>query len=169
MDPYKLIPGLDEFHYYITGFAKNVDQNYDRQIMAFKLSMVKAVYKTKDTLELSIDEVKEIVDKVKASGPALSGEYKEYKVEFDPFGQKLFNSLYVDRPKCIHMETSDTYINEYGPQTKKIYTFYSSEFQIYNYLKDFGYHAMVLDDEILREKLLTYFKKAYNQYSIKAI
>ena len=40
---------------------------------------------------------------------------------------------------------------------------------LYNYLKDFGYHAMVLDDEILREKLLTYFKKAYNQYSIKAI
>ena len=170
VDPYKLIPGLDEFHYYITGFAKNVDQNYDRQIMAFKLSMVKAVYKMKDTLELSIDEVKEIVDKVKASGPAfLSGEYKEYKVEFDPFGQKLFNSLYVDRPKCIHMVTSDTFINEYGPQTKKIYTFYSSEFQIYNYLKDFGYHAMVLDDEILREKLLKYFERAYNQYSIKAI
>ena len=67
------------------------------------------------------------------------------------------------------MVTSDTFINEYGPQTKKIYTFYSSEFQIYNYLKDFGYHAMVLDDEILREKLLKYFERAYNQYSIKAI
>lgn len=88
-------------------------------------------------------------------------ELSDYENEFDYHAQSLFNSIEKDRPKRIAIKpVKIEYYND-KPQQYLIYTLRCTDFQILNYLKQFSYHVKILNNDVLKKKLMEYYEKAY--------
>ena len=165
IEPYKLLPGKDEAHNYITCYSIDEDGKFQRSIQSYKLSTITKACKLFETYYFSEEESNTISKRLKENGPAyISSELREYKIELDQRGQNLFNSIEKDRPTKIKTELGRIdYYNEKAQQYL-IYTLHCTEFQILNYLKQFSYHVTILNDDILKRKLFEYYEKAYTKF-----
>lgn len=165
IEPYKLLPGKDEAHNYITCYSIDESGKFQRSIQSYKLSTISKICKLFDTYCFTEEESNTISTRLKENGPAyISSKLKEFKIELDQRGQNLFNSIEKDRPTKVKTELGkiDYYNNK--PQQYLIYTLHCTEFQILNYLKQFSYHVTILNDDVLKRKLFEYYEKAYTKF-----
>ena len=81
----------------------------------------------------------------------LENENSIIKIRLTPKGIMLFDKLYVYRPVCEKIEGD-------------IYYFNCSYSQIYQYFCRFGKHAIILEPEILVERLRDYYYIANKAY-----
>lgn len=149
---FDVVGGKEEYHYYVVGIGKNTNNKYDESIMSFKLSSINKVIANKITYALNNYQQNEIKDKLTKGPEWISGIHEEIKVEFSEYGITLFEALYKDRPIPSKKE-------------ENIYYFNCSENSIINYLKPFGRHANVIYPLKCKEKLLDFYKKAYDKYN----
>lgn len=162
IEPYKLLPGKDEAHNYITCYSIDENGKFQRNIQSYKLSTISKAYRLFDTYCFTENEINILSKRLKENGPAyISSELKEYKIELDIRGQNLFNSIEKDRPTRIKIELGKTDYYKDKQQQYLIYTLRCTEFQILNYLKQFSYHVTILNDDSLKSKLYEYYEKAY--------
>lgn len=166
VEPYKMLPGKDEGHNYLTCYSTSDSGKYNRSIQSYKLSTIANVYKIFEPCTLSEDELSLISTRLNNNGPAyISSELIDYEIEFDHHAQSLFNSIEKDRPKRIAIKPGKIEYYNDKPQQYLIYTLRCTEFQILNYLKQFSYHVKILNNDSLKKKLMEYYEKAYKQFN----
>lgn len=150
-DLYDIVIGKEEFHYYIVGYEKTKG----RKTRCFKLSTVKKVFRSLKTFSISTEEIVQIKEKLSKGPEWINGEFVEdCRVEFDENGLRKYKELLQGRPK-------GKFIND----SKTIMSFSCNRTQLFNYLKLFGSHAVVLNNKSLIKSLNTHYSKAKDTYS----
>jgi len=148
-----IVAGKEEFHTYVVGYV--IKEDNTKEIKSFKLSSIKKVVAKMDITTITKEEKESICKKIK-DGPAfLNHEYIEFKVKFTNEGQELYKKLYKDRPKFDSKKSNND-----------IFYFNCTEFQMINYLKQFGKDAILLEPIETRNQLINYYKDALESYSI---
>ena len=146
--PYKVVRTNDElYNYLITGFKRN------NVLRIFSLHLFKCnnVIKSKNSYQLSKEEIDKF-DSCLEYGP----RYIEYriiktKIKLTKKGQSFFKKFYLNRPIPDSIE-------------EDIYTFTCSEDELAFYFSRFGSHALVIEPINLKNRMKSFYKRAYNFY-----
>lgn len=146
--PYKVVRTNDElYNYLITGIKRN------NVLRIFSLHLFKCnnVIKSKNSYQLSKEEIDKF-DSCLEYGP----RYIEYriiktKIKLTKKGQSFFKKFYLNRPIPDSIEDD-------------IYTFTCSEDELFSYFSKFGSHALVIEPINLKNRMKSFYKRAYNFY-----
>jgi len=149
IDVYDIIAGKSEFHYYITGFY----HDNTHKTFCLKLCNVKSVRRG-ESYQLSNKDKAEAKKKLQEGAEWFGNEINEIVIKLTDKGIRDYNSYYLNRPKKIKYD-----------EDKKEMTFLCSEQQIFNYFISFGRHAIVVNNEGLKERFLKHHKNAYEEYN----
>lgn len=148
-DVYDVVVGKEEYHYYVIGKGKNINNKYERTIMSIKLSSIKQVISLNKTFVYDNNEINEFKEKLLNGAEWINGDYEKIEVLFTDYGLKLYEALYKDRPNYISIKDN-------------LLTFFTNGKALTNYLKPFGRHAKIISPETLNDSLLSFYEKAYN-------
>lgn len=142
---YDIKRGKEEYHSYVIAY-----RNGKTEPTSFKLSTIKKIIKLKEAFEFTVEEITEI-NKRLLSGPEwMNGNYTTCNILFDEKGLELYNKRYKDRPVGIFNDN--------------VLTTTCSTTQLIFYIRSFGEHALVLDDNNVKKGLTTFYTNALNKY-----
>lgn len=152
-DIFDIVKGKEEYHYYVIGIVK---RNNKREIKCFKLSTISKVFKSNSINDITQDEIFDIENRLIKGAEWIGSIYVDNcLVRFDEKGLERYKQLYKDRPKMD--DTDDKYVKSFS----------CSEMQLFNYLRQFGCHAIILNNEKLKKGLKTHYSEAAKAYEIK--
>ncbi len=149
LEVYGLIPGKHENHLYVVGYFTDGDR---RRAFSTKLCNITNIYTGKE-YELSEDEKISINNRLANGAEWINDEIITTRIKFDKEGLKLLRKIYTNRPVCSPISIDDN-----------IYEFNSSMGQLFTYLITFGEHAVVLDNNELKDRLIKRYTKALDAY-----
>lgn len=148
-DIYDIVKGKEEYHYYVIGIVYDTK----RELKCFKLSTISKIFKYTKPNNINEQEIKDIKARIEKGPEWIGGKFVENcLIKFDDKGLKRYNQLYKDRPK-MH-DTDDKYIKSFS----------CSEVQLFNYLRQFGCHAIPINNPKLKKGLKTHYTEAYKAY-----
>ena len=148
-DIYDIVKGKEEYHYYVIGIVYGTK----RELKCFKLSTISKIFKSTKTNNINEQEIKDIKERIEKGPEWIGGRFVENcLIQFDDKGLDRYNQLYKDRPK-MH-DTDDKYIKSFS----------CSETQLFNYLRQFGCHAIPINNPQLKKGLKTHYTEAYEAY-----
>ena len=155
LDLYDIGIDKEEFNYYVYGITTYESKGIQkREIRCFKLSTISLLIETDIPIEITDEEKNQIKDRLKYDVTWIGGEHiKDCKVEFDEEGNRLYKILYKDRPIGIR-----------DLENPNVYIFSCNKTQLSNYLKLFGGHAVVLNNNELKNELKKFYEDANNKY-----
>lgn len=156
---YHVIPfhcGLDisNTYNYLLCYARQRDSE-EWHVMKFRLSHIKLLPDTKDTLRIKIPkEASDLLnDWIKNGFRMFNNEIVHIKVKFTETGERLYGIIRHHRPPITRKNGS-------------IYEFDCSEYEAINYFTSFTGEAVVLEPLSLRQKLYDRFKNGVKQYAL---
>lgn len=149
LEVYGLIPGKYENHLYVVGYFNDGER---RRAFSTKLCNITNIYTGKE-YELSKEEIDSINNRLNSGAKWINDEIITTRIKFDKDGLNLLRKIYTNRPTYVPINIDDN-----------IYEFSSSIGQLFTYLITFGEHAVVLDDNELKDRLIKRYTKALNAY-----
>ena len=123
-----------------------------RRAFSTKLCNICNIYSGKE-YELSLEEKNSIENRLINGAEWINDEIITTRIKFDSEGLRLLRKIYTNRPACLPISIDDN-----------IYEFSSSIGQLFTYLITFGEHAVVLDNNELKDRLIKRYTKALNAY-----
>lgn len=123
------------------------------KITSYRLSRIKDIALVNEVRTIEKSN-KEIYDKLIDYGPQyiISNKEEKVKIQLTPEGEKLYQKIYLYRPKYIEKDGN-------------IYTFDCSYNQILFYFARLGKEAVILEPKTLRTKMRFAHKDAYVAYT----
>ena len=149
IEVYDIIAGKSEFHYYITGFYHDTTH----KTFCLKLCNVKSVRRG-ESYKLSNEDKSGAKTKLQEGAEWFGNEIVKTIIKLTDKGIIDYNSYYINRPSYV----------DYNKETKEM-TFMCSEQQIFNYFISFGRHALVINNNKLKERFLKHHKNAFEEYN----
>ncbi len=147
--PYMVVRTNDElYNYLIAGI-----RGKDNKIKFFSLHLYKcySVIKTKNNYSLSIDEENSFNKMIECGPRNIERRCFISKIKLTQKGQSFFRKFYLNRPIPEKIEDD-------------IYTFNCSGDELVTYFSRFGSAAMILEPVFLRNQMVNFHRKAYNNY-----
>lgn len=149
IEVYDIIAGKSEFHYYVTGFL----HEKSHKPFCLKLCNIKSIRRG-ESYQLSDEDKTEAKSKLKEGAEWFGFIQNKTIIRLSDEGLKKYNSHYLNRPKYTSFD-----------KEKKEMTFLCSDQQIFNYFITFGRHAIIINNNKLKNWFLNHHKNAYDEYN----
>ena len=149
IEVYDIIAGKSEFHYYITGFL----HEKTHKTFCIKLCNIKSVRRG-ETYQLSDNDKNKAKIKLKDGAEWFGFIQNKIIIRLSDEGLRKYNSYYLNRPKFSSFD-----------KEKKEMTFLCSTQQIFNYFISFGRHAIIINNDKLKNWFYNHHKNAYDEYN----
>ena len=147
VSPYAVVSSKEELHCYMLATTPK------GKCTPFRLSRVASAIELDESASFT-DEHKEMFKRMIGNAPQYlyAADEKEAIVELTPMGEKLFKSLYMNRPKPTKVDGN-------------LYHFNSSYMQLKQYFCRFGKEAMIREPAKLRHMIANFHREASDAYA----
>lgn len=154
--PYKIVAGREEMFHYLIGLERQQSDG-SWKTCSFRLNRLYSPTIRQESVVIPSD-LRDRLDRMEQYAPQFAiNEDTESCVRMTADGQKLYDRIYLGRPKFDHVVEHDGFYDYY---------FYCSTDQLYLYFRRFpGKDAQLLYPDFLRVRITQFHKdclKAYN-------
>ena len=151
---HRIVPDLDDLHFYAVGLGGSLGSNSSRKPMCFKLSTINAVVESPTSYELTKEEINMLNLRIKNNPAWIRNDLLILEVRLDAKGVDKYNSIKKDRPYLLSHD-----------EENNIYTFESSYNQFFNYFSSFGSHFKILNNKKIEDIFIKFYNNALDAHN----